>query len=95
MEFERNTEFLNGLCKSSFSPSVAVIPELQVDISKFSLASQYFIVFPGASISTKMWPVNRFADLATSIYLDTGWSMVICGGKSELALGQGSRSYKY
>lgn len=87
MELERNIEFLNGLCQSSFPPIVGLIPELRVDVSKFSLASQYFIVFPGASSSKRMWPVDRFAKLANAIHSATGLSVVVCGGKSELDLG--------
>lgn len=46
----------------------------------------YFVVFPGASVETKQWPVDRFAKAANYIQEKKGWAIVIVGGPNEKTL---------
>lgn len=82
MELERNAEFIQGLGYKDFIPSIPVLPK---HTPKVELpGSPYFIVFPGSITVRKMWPADRFSEIAHRVYQRTGWLTVICGSKSEL-----------
>jgi ADP-heptose:LPS heptosyltransferase len=46
----------------------------------------FYILFPGAGVKHKQWPVENFASLAQHIYDCSGWTGVICGGPGEETL---------
>ena len=87
MELERNAEFLKGLGIKA-EPKVAKLPILVNSIGHLKPKKDYFIIFPGASFRKKMWPVDRFAMVAKSIVKETGWSLVLCGTKSEVEISE-------
>ncbi len=83
MELDRNAEFLRNLGfgdGNAVSPALPKLVELPAD-KKF--ADDYFVVFPGASSPTRMWPVESFAKIARQIVDEYGFVPVICGGEME------------
>jgi ADP-heptose:LPS heptosyltransferase len=86
MELERNAEFLKGLGIAKPKPHVASIPRINVDITPFRIPEDYFVICPGASNFKRIWPIERFAEIARYVYDKTGWTMVICGSKNEAHL---------
>lgn len=87
MELCRNAEFLFNLGVSDVCleiPSIPKLVELPID-KKFT--KEYFVVFPGASLPFKMWPVESFASVAQRVIDKFSWIPVICGGQSEKFLG--------
>lgn len=86
MELERNAEFLRGLGIPSFRSG---IPDLRILLAIPSAIGlqEYYVLFPGAGLPIKQWPVEHFADLAARIHEATGWTGVICGGPAEERLG--------
>jgi ADP-heptose:LPS heptosyltransferase len=82
MELERNAEFIRGLGLDGFMASVPVLPNCAsaVEIPK----KPYFVVFPGSITIRKMWPAERFSEIARKVYQKKGWLTVICGSNGEL-----------
>jgi ADP-heptose:LPS heptosyltransferase len=81
MELQRNADLLKGLGM----PGVADLPTLNVDAAP---DRDYFVLFPGAGLSHRRWPVERFIEVGRRLNEATGWRGVICGGGPEVALGQ-------
>ena len=85
MELQRNAEFLRGLGDVSFRSAIPRLPEIgNVTVPQHP----YFLVFPGASTSIKMWSPVRFAEVIDSVLGATGWQCLICGGGNETYLYQ-------
>jgi ADP-heptose:LPS heptosyltransferase len=84
MELERNAEFIRGLGYEEFLPSVPVLtkrtPQLELP------GKPYFVIFPGSITVRKMWPSERFSEIARRVYRKNGWLTVICGSNSERAI---------
>lgn len=53
--------------------------ELPTATQDIDLPDKYFVVFPGASLPVKQWPVERFGQLAQRIYKRTGYELILCG----------------
>jgi ADP-heptose:LPS heptosyltransferase len=85
-ETERNAEFLHGLGLDESGPGVARIPVLAELPRDLQFAGEYFIIFPGAGSTKRMWPPAKFAEAARAIAGKTDWRMVVCGGDSEVVL---------
>jgi len=87
MELERNAEFMRELGLKNFS---SCVPELQVStqLPKSMSDTDYYVLFPGAGLDMKRWPISNFVMLAQKIYQATGWVGVICGGKGEEVTGK-------
>lgn len=85
-ELERNSEFLRGLGLDESVAGVARIPLLAELPSDLNIAGEYFIVFPGAGSTKRMWSPTKFAEAARAIADETGWRLVVCGSESEAAL---------
>ena len=60
-------------------PAVAKLPVG----SCMALPKKYFIVYPSASVPVKMWPVERFAEIAERIWREKNWSLVVCGREQD------------
>ena len=86
MELTWNADFINHL---GYKNVVAEIIEWKW-FSNFlndDLPPEFFVIFPGASTNLKMWPIERFAEIALRLNEATGWKIVITGGKGELLIG--------
>lgn len=86
MELERNAEFMRKLGLGHFKSGVPQLPKMKVSID--IPEEEYFVLFPGASSWSKMWPLGNFADIAERLHEITGWVGVICGGANEKILGE-------
>ncbi len=86
MELKRNAEFMRGLGLHDFK---ADLPELfPGGMDCPSIPKNYYVIFPGAMLGKRMWPVERFALLASEIYKKTGLAGIVCGGLGEEKIGQ-------
>ncbi len=48
----------------------------------------YFVLFPGAAWPIKLWPAERFGEIAARIHTKTGWTGLVCGTRSDLSAAQ-------
>lgn len=85
MELERNAEFLKKLNIKFTEISVAKLKN-SVEISKFKIHGNYFIIFPGASSHKRIWSSEKFAAVAKLVKQIYGWEMIICGTTNESSL---------
>ncbi len=90
MELVRNAEFLRHLGYEEFKAGIPLYPGFPAHNRKRT--SPYYIIFPGAGWVNRQWPVGHFAELASRIYTETGWTGIICGGPGEEHLGRAIRT---
>ena len=45
----------------------------------------YFVLFPGAAWPIKLWPAERFGEIAARIHDETGWTGIACGLASDFS----------
>jgi ADP-heptose:LPS heptosyltransferase len=43
----------------------------------------YFVIFPGGTYPIRLWPIERFREIAKRIHARTGWTAVVCGAVRE------------
>lgn len=86
MELERNAEFLRGMGIHDFRAGVPKLPGYAPTRRMPGLPARY-ILFPGAGVPLKRWPLANFARLAERIHRATGWIGIVCGGPGEEGLG--------
>lgn len=82
MELQRNAIFIRSLGLTDFQPG---LPSLS-DVPALQSNEPYFVVFPGAGVVHRRWPVGRFAEIARRTHLKTGWRCVVCGSTGEASL---------
>ena len=87
MELERNAEFLRGLGLGDFRAGIPELPNLGSP-TKETDQSKYYVLFPGAGKTEKIWPKEKFRELAERIFHATGWVGVVCGGPEEEHIGE-------
>jgi ADP-heptose:LPS heptosyltransferase len=91
-ELEKNTDFAKR-----FDPQAALRwPRLEPAMVRrppWLPSGNYFVLFPGAHFTLKVWPAERFAELAARIQAKTGWSAVVCGSEADAETGQKVISY--
>lgn len=89
-EMGRNAAFVRALTGTGYRGRVAdlragmnlrVPQELRSELGSV----RYFVLFPGASSATRLWPVERYVELAERVHAVTGWMGVVCGGPGEAA----------
>jgi ADP-heptose:LPS heptosyltransferase len=86
-EIERNYEFVNNLRGHKAQPMIVKLAHVAEWPSLLKNDKDYFIIFPGASWTGRMWPIESFSAAARSIHAAYGWRVVVCGTrtKGELA----------
>jgi ADP-heptose:LPS heptosyltransferase len=52
-------------------------------------AHGYIVAFPGAGLTAKQWPPERFAAVIDRIHAQTGWSTLLCGHASDTEIAAG------
>tara|TARA_Y200000002_G_scaffold370675_1_gene366451 strand:+ start:140 stop:775 length:636 start_codon:yes stop_codon:yes gene_type:complete len=86
MEIERHYEFLEELFGRRVCQEVGKLPQL-VELEEALIVDlEYFIIFPGAASSKRVWPVSKFALVAKEIARVYGYKLVVCGTMGERAL---------
>jgi len=86
MEIERNAEFISALTGKQFTPHLSSIPVLYDLPINLLPQRPYFIVFPGASVKYRQWPIEMFAEVIRYLYRKYGLLPVLCGSPSEKPL---------
>lgn len=86
-ELRRNAEFVSGLGGADgvempklHVESGAAPPELN--------GVDYFVLFPGASMPGKQWPIERFGEIAQRVIRENGWHGIVCGGAADMSLAE-------
>jgi ADP-heptose:LPS heptosyltransferase len=85
-ELERNIEFLQGMGLGEDVPRIATISVVTELPPNLQIKDDYFIVFPGAGSSKRIWSPRNYAEAARAIAEKTSWHMVICGSSAEVEL---------
>jgi len=88
MELKRNAEFVRGLgyeFQAALPDMMSVVQGINNPVAN---NSPYFVLFPGALLTEKQWPVEKFSEFASSVFHETGMSAIICGGQAERQLGK-------
>lgn len=93
-EMRRNAAFVRALTSTPYKAKVAKLGEFK----RFDLPSglpeelaaelgcrRYFVLFPGATFAGRLWPVDRYVELAERLGAATGFTGVVCGGHGEAA----------
>ncbi|MBS7526607.1 glycosyltransferase family 9 protein [Fusibacter paucivorans] len=78
-EFEYYGDFVRGIGNPDYK---ITRPRLPYKKQNF-IEGNYYVMYPGGSLSQKFWPSERFAQLANYIYEQTGLLGVILGVSSE------------
>lgn len=78
-EFDYYGAFVRGLGYSDYKTTC---PQLPYHEQHF-IEGSYYVLYPGASASLKIWPADRFAHIADHIYRETGLVAVILGVADE------------
>ena len=87
-EMQRNAALVRALTETPYRARVAdlrgtVDSTLPGDLETELHGRFYFVLFPGASYAGRLWPAERYVELARRIHAMTGWVAVVCGGPSE------------
>lgn len=84
MELERNAEFLRGLGLTSFRGAFSNLNFFIRDSSDVRFKQKnYFVVFVGAKLKNRQWPLYNFKELVMRICKNYRMSGLICGGDEE------------
>jgi len=81
-EFQRNKEFFQYLLDEFIDIEKPMIDPVS-SMQKFSLPTNYIVLFIGASAKYKTWNLENFVEVATYIHEHHGCQIVICGGPKE------------
>jgi ADP-heptose:LPS heptosyltransferase len=87
-ELEKNWHFAKrfdldaGLRLHGLEPGMVIRPPW------LSQDRAYFVLVPGAAKPIRLWPIERFGDIAARIHIRTGWTAIVCGAASDSAMAQ-------
>lgn len=82
-EFYRVSEFLNFLDIKTETYTTDILQYFQKD----NHAKKYFVVLPGANAARRCLEPQKFVSIINQVIGETGWECILCGSKSEAALG--------
>lgn len=78
-EFDYYGAFVRGLGNPDYKTTRPRLPYSE----QHFIEGNYYVLYPGGSLPYKLWPAERFAQLANYIYRQTGLTGVILGAPSE------------
>jgi len=82
MTMIQNASFIRALGAEDF---LVTMPKFRsVRESYIPLPENYFVVFLGGSIFNKLWPAEKFLEVARHIIKETGWVPLLCGLKTDM-----------
>lgn len=84
MELQRNAQFIRQTINSGFRCRLPKIP-FDIPIYDQLKSKEYAVVFPGASVEYRMWPINYFLKTVNYIPYPT---IVLCGSQQEKKLAE-------
>ena len=87
-EMQRNAAFVRALTGSDYRARVAdlrawVDTRLSGDFLTALDGRCYVVLFPGATFAGRLWPAERYVEIAQRVHAVTGAIGVICGGRTE------------
>ena len=87
-EMQRNAAFVRALTGGDYRARVADLRACTDTRLPHNLLAElgekpYFVLFPGASFAGRLWPAERYVEIAQRIHAATGAIGVICGGRTE------------
>lgn len=83
MELVRNAEFLSLLTQNIVKPRTPDLRSVAKKSNYRTPTEKYFVLFPGASIALKEWPLERFLEIAKRVQKQTGWLCVFAGSSQD------------
>lgn len=86
-ELKRNAAFIKSLGHTQFVDSIPDLRFLSAQVA-IKLPETYYVIFPGASSPARQWGESNFIELCNYIYEMTGWTGILCGGRSEIHLAE-------
>ena len=86
-ELTRNRDFIRYLGYPDYQETIPFLPRDELGKNPVEL-QPYYVLFPGAGLPIRQWPLKKFAILASRIYDRTGMTGIICGGPGDKALGE-------
>ena len=87
-ELERNSEFFQGFSKKPHQLSYPSMFSIGLASSTEWEKRSYYVLFPGASLALKQWPIGYFAEIANRIYKETCLTGILDGRSSEKPLAE-------
>jgi len=78
-EFDYYGAFVRGICNPDYKTTMPRLPYYEQNF----IIGDYYVIYPGASHTQKLWPADRFAKIAEHIYKETGLTGVILGSANE------------
>lgn len=78
-EFDYYGAFVRGVCDPNYKTTMPKLPYGE----QCFIDGDYYVLFPGGSLTQKLWPADRFAKVAEHIYAETGLTGVILGDSNE------------
>jgi len=86
-EAEMFLELLEPLRTGAFESTGPQNEVLVLPQAEFEFRTPYVVLFPGASVSTKQWPIERYAEVARYCE-ESGFEVVVVGGKADIQMGE-------
>lgn len=86
MELQRNAEFMRGLGLRNSTAGIPSLPSVADLPENLMIEQSYFVIFPGASSSGRLWPAKRFGELLLKLTGSNRGIAVLCGSRQERAL---------
>lgn len=83
MELLNNAHFTRSIIDPNFKASIVDLTTL---LGWQKNVANYFVIFPGASSTQKMWPAEKFATVAQYFASKHKLKVFICGSKEELSI---------
>ncbi|SJN57340.1 lipopolysaccharide core biosynthesis protein [Vibrio ruber DSM 16370] len=85
-EFDRNRQFFTRFLEKELTH---VRPYLDIPVdSSLTLPKLYAFIFVGASAIFRQWSVEKYAEVATYIYHEYGFEIVLGGAPNDIILGK-------
>lgn len=83
MELERNAEFVRNLGLHNFTSTIPSLHKIVELSPTYTIKQPYFIIFPGAQWSGRMWPAEKFSELLIKLTDSYKGTVVVCGSSNE------------
>ena len=84
-EFETNKELFGKILGEQIKITKPNLNTSSIHVND-SVKSKYILLFPGASVRNRMWPIKKFKDVADFVLRNYSLDIVLSGSKQELYL---------
>ena len=88
MEMKRYTDMVHQLGNNNYRSGYYKMPKIT---SSINISDSYFVVQLGTSTYEKSWPTDRFADVSSYLFAQSGWTCCIVG--TDKQLGENFKKY--